>query len=172
MTAEARFVQKGRISLVGMEFFGNPFAGGPGWSTENQIGRLWQRFDAFWKRHKDELQRLTVPGIGYELHLEPETRDDAQTFVVMVGVEARRPGEFPLELSVRTLPACRYAVFTFKGEQIKSGPSVIWSEWMPRSGYEPEHNYLVEVYDEARFKGMENPDSELEFWVPVRPRKP
>lgn len=168
---EPRFVQKERMSLVGMEFYGNPFAGGPGWSMQNQIGKLWKRFDAFWKAHQDELRPLVVPGVWYELHIEPETREDAETFCVMVGAEVGKPAEMPLELSVRTLPACRYAVFTFKGEQIRSAPGFIWQEWLPGSQYESAHKFIVEVYDERRFKGMESPDSELDFWVPVKPRK-
>jgi len=91
---------------------------------------------------------------------------------VLVGLEMAKPAEVPLELSVRTLPACRYAVFTFKGGEIKSGPGLIWKEWLPGSQYELADKFLIEVYDERRFKGMESPDSELDFWVPVKPRKP
>jgi len=54
---------------------------------QNNVGRLWQRFDAFWKRHESEMRPLVVPGTWYELHIEPETRDDAETFCVMVGAE-------------------------------------------------------------------------------------
>ena len=41
---EPRIVESERIILVGFSFFGDPFALSAGWTEENEIGRLWQRF--------------------------------------------------------------------------------------------------------------------------------
>ena len=41
-------------------------------------------------------------------------------------------------------------------------------QWLPASGYESAHDYLIELYDQ-RFKGLENlAESELDVYVPVR----
>jgi AraC family transcriptional regulator len=55
-----------------------------------------------------------------------------------------------------------------KGPEIKTGPSRIWKEWLPESGLVPSFNFMIEYYDNQRFKGLDNPDSELDFMVPIR----
>jgi AraC family transcriptional regulator len=78
-------------------------------------------------------------------------------------------GDMPVQLLVKVLPSTRYAVFTLRGEQIASDwPRMIYDEWLPGSGYESAHDYLIELYDQ-RFKGLENlAESELDIYVPVR----
>ena len=52
---EPRLVEADRITLVGFSFFGDPFRMSAGWTEENEIGRLWKRFMAYWMdRHKNK----------------------------------------------------------------------------------------------------------------------
>ena len=46
-------------------------------------------------------------------------------------------------------------------------PDRIFKEWMPGSGYEEAHKYLIECYG-PKFKGPDDPESELVIRVPVR----
>jgi AraC family transcriptional regulator len=87
----------------------------------------------------------------------------------MVGVEVSDLEGLPLELSIKVLPAGTYAVFTLQGTEITSNwPDTIYKGWLPQSGYEEAHKFTVERYDGERFKGVDDPESELEIWVPIR----
>ena len=41
---EPKIVERERITLVGLSFFGDPFREKGGWTEQNEIGRLWSRF--------------------------------------------------------------------------------------------------------------------------------
>jgi len=76
--------------------------------------------------------------------------------------------ELPLELVAEALPATRYAVFTLKGAEIKSDwPSAIEQKWLPEAGFKQSHHFIIEYYDPVRFKGLEDPESELDIYVPI-----
>jgi AraC family transcriptional regulator len=160
---EPKILEVEELTLVGMVFYGDPFKDAGGWSEENEIGKLWSRFVA-----KEELVRNVTGHGGYEVHIEPEGRKDTSEYCVFVGVKVGEVENQPLEMFTKVLPAGTYAVFTMKGEEITSDWSkAIYYEWMPESGYVERAKYLIEFYDEKRFKGMDNPDSELDIYVPV-----
>ena len=166
---EPKIIERGTTMLAGMVFYGDPFAGGEGWSQENEIGRLWGRFNRFWDEHQAEIRHVVDGNVGYEVHIEPVDYSETKCFYVMVGVEVSDLADLPLELSVKVLPAGTYAVFTLRGPEIASNwPDAIYKGWLPQSGYEEAHKATIERYDGDRFKGVDDPDSELEIWVPVR----
>jgi AraC family transcriptional regulator len=165
---EPQIIVKGPIILIGMEYYGDPFAGGEGWSQENEIGRLWQRFNALWDERQGEIQHLVQPSAGYEVHVEPAEYAETKCFYVMVGVEVEQVAPGPLELSFKVLPPTTYALFTLKGPEITSyWPEQIYQRWLPGSGYEEAHKFTIERYGE-NFKGMDDPESELEVMVPIK----
>jgi AraC family transcriptional regulator len=166
---EPKIIERGTTLLAGMVFYGDPFAGGEGWSQENEIGRLWGRFNRFWDDHQAELEAIANGSVGYELHVEPAEYAETRQFYVMVGVEVPSPEGLPLELSVKALPAGSYAVFALRGPEMTSNwPDAIYKGWLPGSGYEEASKFTLERYDGDRFKGVDDPESELEIWVPVR----
>jgi AraC family transcriptional regulator len=165
---EPKIVQSGEMMLAGMVFYGDPFAVGGGWSEENEIGRLWTRFNEFWDRHHGAIRHVIDPNVGYEVHIEPEEYGETQCFYVMVGVEIAEIENLPLELSVKVLPAGTYALFTLRGSEVTSNwPEEIYRKWLPGSGYQEAFKYTVERYDGQRFKGMDDPESELDILVPI-----
>lgn len=160
---EPKIIERGEITLVGMVFYGDPFKEAAGWSRENEIGKLWTRFVA-----KEELVRNRVGHGGYEVHIEPEEYEHTKNYYVFVGVEVEKVDALPLEMFVKVLPPSTYAVFTLKGKEITSNwGERIYKEWLPQSGYTEAHKFLIEYYDGARFKGMDNSESELDVYVPV-----
>jgi len=165
---EPTLVEKPQIMLVGLSFFGNPFAVSGGWTEENEIGRLWNRFMAYLTQHRDRIKHVLSDTVMYEVHIEhPETRLSGE-FEVFTGLEVERLEDVPVELSVKILPPVTYAVFTLQGQQIVSDwEKTIVSEWMSRSGYRNPYGYGFQLYDE-RFKGVQNIDeSILDVYVPV-----
>ena len=67
-------IQKDEIKLVGMSFYGDPFETSAGWTEENQIGRLWQRFMTYLAEHTDKIQHPVPVQASYEVHVYgPET---------------------------------------------------------------------------------------------------
>ena len=77
----------------------------------------------------------------------------------------------PAGLEIFTFPANTYAVFHFKGpfcETNSNAEKMIFSEWMPSSGYEPVHPGAdLEVYSPLPW---DSPDFEFWCYVPVKKR--
>ena len=63
-------VERGRIILVGFSLFGDPFAESGGWTEENEIGRLWNRFTAYFIEHGDRIHHVKDAAVAYEVHVE------------------------------------------------------------------------------------------------------
>jgi len=167
---EPTIVERDQIILVGMSFFGDPFATSGGWTEENEIGRLWGRFMAYLETHGDRIRHMVDRECGYEVHIEhPETSAKGH-YEVFAGVEVSRLEQLPPHLLVKFLPPSQYAVFTLAGEEITSDwARMIYQDWMPESGYEQAHGYAFQVYDQ-RFKGMEQLEaSVLDLYIPVKP---
>jgi predicted transcriptional regulator YdeE len=166
---EPRLVERGPITLLGFGFFGDPFKISAGWTEENEIGRLWQRFMAYLPENQPRIQHVSPGAVAYEVHIEHEETARTGEYEVFVGLEVERLEGVPVELTAKILPPATYAVFTLRGEQITSDwHTLIVAEWMLRTGYESAHPYGFQRYDE-RFKGLDQiEDSVLEAWVPVR----
>jgi len=160
--------EKKRITLVGMDFFGNPAEKGAGWSAQSVVGQLWQRFDRFLKRKKDSIRHL-VSEAGYELWVDFEGETDDKNKYIFVGRAVETIEDLPLELVAKPLPETRYAIFTLKMSDIRSGGiGKLWNTWLPETGLKTAHDFMIEYYDCGRFKGVDNPDSEVDFMVPIR----
>ncbi len=156
--------------LAGFDFFGDPFRTHGGWSADNEIGRLWQRWSEYW--HSSAVAQLPVkePGVAYEFHIYyPETLQTGE-FEVFVGIEVAQLVDLPLAVVGKTLPGGRYAVFTLTGAEIAS--DWIWEldhAWLPALGVQRLATFSVQRYD-ARFKSVENlTESELEVHIPLLP---
>jgi len=163
-----RIINKRKITLVGMDFYGNPYKEAGGWSMENAIGQLWKRFSAFYEKKKDSIKNLESES-GYELWVDFDGKEDPKEDYIFVGVAVKKLKDLPLELVAKVLPETRYAVFTLKGDEIKSDwPSKAATQWLTEARLERSHPYIIEYYDAGRFKGLESKDAELDIYVPVR----
>ncbi len=167
---EVRVIERGPLILAGLDFYGNPFATGEGWTEENQIGKLWSRFSAFMEEKGALVGNIVNPDRGYEAHIEPDEYGSTKNFYVMVGVEVSGIGALPPELCARMFPGGPYAICTLAGQEITSNWSDdIFKKWLPQSGYIEAHKFLLEYYDGDRFKGMDRlEESELDVYVPIK----
>lgn len=165
---EPRITLQKKMTLVGLNFYGDPFKTSGFWTEENEIGRVWQRFGSYCAAHPELLEAIAVQGIAYELHIyHPDTLTTGE-FEVFVGFEATSIDEVPLELSVKLLPPARYAVFTLHGQQIASDWSRMIQDWAAKSGHEVDRSHSIQRYDE-RFKGLDRADeSTLDAYIPLK----
>lgn len=161
-------LEKSHIWLVGLSFFGDPFATSAGWTEENEIGRLWDRFMAYLSQHPHRIKHLVNREQAYEVHLEHKETRQTGHYEVFIGLEVAQLEDVPVELLVKVLPPVRYAVFTLKGQQIISDWDRTIGQWMSSTGYERAYPYGFQLYD-RRFKGLDNiEESELDVYVPLK----
>ena len=86
----------------------------------------------------------------------------------MAGQEVDNLNSIPTSMTGKVIPAHTYAVFTSKGtrKDLLKMFQYAYHEWLPKSKYEIADWYDFEYYDE-RFKGMDNPETEIDIYVPV-----
>ena len=136
------------------------FAGTVGTAKEVSdldIAGIWKRFGELSGGVENE-----VEGAGYELHIAVE-----HGRYCLCGVEVSAVGAVPLEVFVKVLPPCDYAVFTHR---VADGYGAVYERinaWLKSSDYEEAGPYDFQLYD-SRFTTMEDPESVQEIWVPVR----
>ncbi len=164
-----QIVEKEQIILAGISFFGDPFKNSDGWTEENEIGRLWNRFMKLMNSGKSTIEKLKTVNIMYEVHVISEEMVQTGKYEVFVGFKIKDIVDIPIDLLIKVLPATTYAIFTLKGEQISSDwTKTIFQEWMPDSGYKEAHSYSFQHYDE-RFKGIQKMnESELDVYIPIK----
>jgi predicted transcriptional regulator YdeE len=167
---EPRIVDVGRMVLLGLGFFGDPFRISGGWTEENEIGRLWSRLMAFIAARQECMTHAKESGVSYEVHIQHDETPETGEFEVFSGFEVETLEDVPVEMSVKVLPPATYAVFTLRGEEITSDwHHLIYTEWMEGSRYQSAHPYGFQRYDE-RFKGVDRiPESVLDVYVPIMP---
>jgi AraC family transcriptional regulator len=168
---EPRFIERSEMTIVGMVFYGDPFHASGVTPEQNEVGKLWTRFSAYWDRHRGDFRRVIDERVGWELHIATQEYEETKAYFVMVGMEVSGIEDLPGPIFAKVLPAGTYAVFTLRGREMTDDWSdAIYLDWLPSSDYEEAIGCTLERYDEARFRGWGEPDSEIEVWVPVRAR--
>ena len=121
---QVEFVERGPLILAGMSYYG-PLTG-EGWSRENPIGQLWQRFNQFFDSTPDFSEARPVnPGIGYEINIwNEEEWQETKCFYVFVGVEVDQLDDMPLEVVGKLLPAGTYAL-RLQGASVNGSRQVV-----------------------------------------------
>lgn len=164
---EPHFIEKSQILLVGFSFFGNPFATHAGWTEENEIGRLWNRFIEYRGKNPTVIKYIQNEHVAYELHIEHAETKQTGEYEVFVGVQVENLENIPVEITIKILPPATYAVFTLHGTEITSDWNRMIGEWLRQTGYRKAFNYGFQYYDK-RFKGIQNvEESVLDIYIPV-----
>jgi AraC family transcriptional regulator len=105
-------------------------------------------------------------GYGVEFYTEEFQKEKKWFYMACGGVE--NLNNIPATMVGKIIPAHTYAVFTHKGLLRDLGKTFqyVYHEWLPNSKYKIGDCYDFELYDE-RFKGGDNPDSEIDIYLPV-----
>ena len=170
VTMEPKIVRKDGFKVVGMQIFTTLKSN----AKNMDIGKLWARFNA----RMDEIAGRIDPSVAYGICGDPADEETSQCetteeteFAELVGVEVSDFGRVPDGMIGRTLPGRTYAVFTHKGrlfpDYLQQTYAYIYGTWIPRSGYEMHGGFDLEYYDQ-RFTGVDDFDSELDIYVPIR----
>jgi predicted transcriptional regulator YdeE len=156
--------------VVGMSFYGEPFSTHGGWSEQNEIGRVWSRWMAFFEGSQQKLQPIIYPGVFYEIHVYDEETVAKGIFEVFVGARLKTLESVPLALLIKALPAGDYARFTLEGSAISGDWDFAVDRWIAEAGYQRAHPFSIQYYDE-RFKGIDNLEASiLDVYIPVELR--
>ena len=103
------------------------------------------------------------------MHIEPEDYNKKRKFHLFVGIEVSSYDFFPLEFYSKILPKTEYLFFTsgYKGE----GTESIFIDWLPKSKYEQSYPYIMQSYSPKRWKGIKNPESLMDWYIPIKEKK-
>jgi AraC family transcriptional regulator len=165
---EPQITRELALQLLGCVYYGDPFHQAKEWTIENEIGQLWQRFMKLAQKYPSLLAGISSPNnLGYEVHIETEEYLTTRKYYVFVGVEVTSIEEVPLEMFVKVLPKTRYAVFTTKVDDKETGLHVL-REWLPQNGFEQAYPYIIEAYSPERFRGVDDPQSEVDWYIPIK----
>ena len=137
--------------------------------ANNQTRQLWQSF----MPHRQKITRAVNTDL-YSLQIYPPHMDfpfnnPEVSFEKWAAVEVSDFGEVPAEMETLTLSGGIYAVFEYQG--LNTDPSIfqhIFGNWLPNSQYTPDARPHFEILG-AKYRNND-PNSEEEIWIPVRPK--
>lgn len=135
--------------------------------AKDETRQLWQRFMP--RRNEVENQ------VGEELYsiqeYDPDyflAFDPMEEFDKWAAVRVSSSTQLPNGMRSLSTVGGKYAVFEYVGPASEAGDFIqhIFNMWLPVSEYELDHRPHFAVMGE-KYKG-EDPDSEEEFWIPIR----
>jgi AraC family transcriptional regulator len=134
-------------------------------SRGGSIHDLWQAFE----ERAEQVKHKT--GAYFEVHTVAEPSSPGNATEYLVSVEVTRVEDVPEGLVERRLPAGAYAVFTHcLANGGFTGCNDTMDAWLESGPYRLSSNTSIQVFDD-RFKGAENPDSIIDFLLPVAEKK-
>ncbi len=155
---EVKMIEGREMTIVGTVAVGESV-------DDINIGQLWERFE-----RKYSAIKYKIDGKDYELHFEDDSAP--KRHLCFIGVEVTAIVDLPLELFVKVVPGYTYAVFIhcFSDGGYQEAYRQI-DQWLSSSQYQAAASFDIQCYDK-RFKGPDNPESVLEFYVPVKLKNP
>jgi AraC family transcriptional regulator len=161
ITMKPRIIIKDEFKVIGIRGYSS--------INNNRIPELWTVFYSRIKEVKNIAQPMKCYGICEDIpdYKMPEFTNETD-FSELVSVEVDNFDFIPEGMVSKIMPKAEYAVFTHKGslKTLRDTYDYIYGTWFPNSGYEFGSSDDFELYDE-RFKGVDNPDSELDLYIPV-----
>ena len=137
--------------------------------ADNKTGELWK---SFMPRRGEIKNALTTDLISMQVY-EPNHFSDfkpTRKFQKWAAIEVSDFSNVPADMENFILPGGLYAVFDYKG--LCNDPTIfqyIFGAWLPNSEYILEDRPHFEVLGE-KYKNND-PTSEEEIWIPIKPNQ-
>jgi AraC family transcriptional regulator len=163
ITMEPKIVKREAIRMIGIMYYGD--------NKNWEIPKIWEEFMPLMKKIPNCLPVQEAFGLCF--YTESFSKNGLFYYLAALPVSSLE--EIPMELVGKTLPASEYAVFTHKGplagktKNIKDTYAYAYGTWLPNSPYMNPFAFDFEYYDE-RYKGNDNPESEIDVYIPIRKR--
>ena len=135
----------------------------------NRTLELWRTF----MPHRSEITNNVTNDLismqVYDHELYFADFDPGNEFEKWAVAEVSNHDAIPAGMEAFTLPGGMYAVFHYKGTASDGARmfQYIFGTWLPASGYALDHRPHFEVLSE-KYRN-EDPDSEEEIWIPIKP---
>ncbi len=136
-------------------------------SNDKTIG-LWKSFAP---RIKEIRNSMNPDLYSVDIYNDPDFFTDfnpSKEFDKWAAIEVTNLDEIPDEMDSLVIPQGLYAVFPYKGKpsEAQKAFQYIYGVWLPASLYDLDDRPQMAKMGE-KYKG-EDPDSEEEFWIPVK----
>lgn len=136
--------------------------------SADKTAELWRSFSP---RRKEISQAVHADLFSVEIY--PDTRffeafDPTREYEKWAAVEVSSFDNIPHDMHRLLIPAGSYAVFSYRGKPSEAQATFqyIYGSWLPNSPYElDDRPHFARMG--TGYKG-EDPDSEEEFWIPIR----
>jgi predicted transcriptional regulator YdeE/DNA-binding transcriptional MerR regulator len=159
-TMEPRIVTKPAFTVVGLPFTGfvssAPYENSA--QTNNEIGKVWEEFDARYA----EIKNVCGPAYGLCFGMP----NDREPWYI-AGIEVSKADDIPAGMMSMTVPAQKYAVFPCTLGALGATYRYITEEWQPRSGYEHTDAPDFELYDQE-FDSNDPQHGKLSVYWPIK----
>lgn len=135
---------------------------------DNKTFELWKSFSPNRKEIQDKMNTNLFSVDIYPRSNFFEEFDVSEEFEKWAAVEVEKFDAVPNDMERLIIPNGKYAVFEYKGKPSEAEPThrYIYGSWLPNSDYEMDSRPYFALMGE-KYRG-ENPDSEEEFWIPIR----
>ncbi len=157
---EPQWVDQGDLPVIGMQLQT---------TRKNCIMEINNAFGELMKR-ADEIQGRIDNKVlfGVYDYMDRTGFNENTPFTYMICMGVNNTDSVPQGMTGKTIPAVKYAVFTHKGpySNIGNSYSYIYQVWLPKSGKKVKQAESFESYDD-RFKKPNDPDSQVDIYIPV-----
>ncbi len=167
---DIELINKESLSLIGLDFYGDPFSNSSWWTEENEIGILWKRFMESFMPNKIKFQNYLKNDIYYEMHIMNSSFKETGQYEIFIGIELSQLPEDCLHFLVKIIKPQTYIKLTLCGEEIfadyYSELEIICNNKFNKT---ISKDFMIQSYDE-RYMGMDRiNDSEMDVFIPVLP---
>lgn len=135
-----------------------------------EIAKQWKEFNPRVKDIPNKDGEHVAFGVCEYVDFSDFTEETPYSELVSVGVTSL--DKVPEGMTGKVIPAAKYAVFTHKGKTstLMQTYDYIYKTWLPNSNFDLLEHDDFEWYD-YRFTGVNDPEAELDIYVPVVERK-
>jgi len=160
------------LRLLGCVFYGDPFHSAKEWSYDNEIGHLWTRFFKIFQKYHYILEKINLdPDSMFEVHIEPVEYKETKKYNVFIGISINQESDIPMDLFLKPFPPTQYLSFATKTTEHDEA-EYIFRHWLmnPKTEYTQAYPFIIQRYNQKKYRGLEDPSSEIEWMIPIKIR--